>query len=351
MSRKAKCSSQALDVSASEGQRIRLLLREGVIAAQLLVLISWVLIHGVLFERLTSFAAWGPTLVSGALALLQTYTPSDRVWRFSGLAFVLAVIAGFKLIFLEYPLLHQHFSLPLTVLAVLGASLLIRGSWDYLVVAVLTWVIISPYVNGESDDRYFLGLFVVFSISLGWINSRTYIRALKNTLDIERHYRTLSETDHLTELYNRRALMERLQSFVASKAGGFFMMIDVDDFKSINDRFGHAVGDQVLRVLAGRLRAMAAEQCVGRLGGEEFGVILDTLDPGKALALARQMLDAVRECHAAPVPFTFSAGLVPFAPGQDISEILIHADRNLYKAKRAGKDRVYSGAQDSHSHH
>ncbi|MDG9885138.1 GGDEF domain-containing protein [Pseudomonas sp. GD04058] len=349
MLRKAECSSQALDVPVSQAQRIRLLLREGVIAAQMLVLVSWLLIHVVLYERATSVAAWGPLLVSAALALLQTYAQSDRIWRFSGLAFVLVVMVGFKLLFTEYPLLHQRFSLPLTVLAVVGASLLIRGSWDYLVVAVLTWVLIQPYVNGESDDRYFLGLFVVFSFSLGWINSRTYIRALENTLDIERYYRNLSETDHLTALYNRRALMERLETFVATRAGGFFMMIDVDDFKSVNDRFGHGIGDEVLRVLAERLKAMAVGHCVGRLGGEEFGVILDTCDARKAYALAQQMLDAVRECREAPVPFTFSAGLAPFAPGQDISEILIHADRNLYKAKRAGKDRVHPGTQDSHS--
>ncbi|OLS62529.1 hypothetical protein PSEMO_24790 [Pseudomonas putida] len=349
MSRKPKCSSQAPDVSASQGQRIRLLLREGVIAAQMLVLATWMLIHVVLFERAAGPAAWGPLLVSGALALLQTFTASDRIWRFSGLAFVLVVMVGFKLIFIEYPLLHQRFSLPLTVLAVVGASLLIRGAWDYLVVAVLTWIVIGPYVNGEPDDLYFLGLFVVCSISLGWINSRTYIRALKNTLDIERHYRTLSETDDLTSLYNRRALMARLERCVASGTGGFFMMIDVDDFKSINDRFGHAVGDDVLRMLADRLKAMAVGHCVGRLGGEEFGVIIDARDPRKARALAQQLLEGVRECRGAPVPFTFSAGLVPFARDQDLSEILIHADRNLYKAKRAGKNRVHPGTRDSHS--
>lgn len=349
MRARLKWCGQEMAVSVSNGQRIRLLIREGVIAVQVLVIASWLLIHMVLIERAASVAAWGPFLVSSVLFLLQTFTPSDRVWRFSGLLFVLVVMAGFKLIFLEYPLLHQRFSLPLTVLAVVGASLLIREPLDYLVIAVLTWILIWPYVNGDAGDRYYLALFVVFSISLGWINSRTYIRALQNTLDIERHYRTLSETDHLTALYNRRALMERFEAFVTANAGGYFMMNDVDDFKSVNDRFGHAVGDEVLRLLASRLKAMAASHCVGRLGGEEFGVIIDTRDAAKARMLAQEMLQAVRDCRDAPVAFTFSAGLVPFVRGQDISEILIHADRNLYRAKRAGKDRVHLGTCDRHS--
>ncbi|MFW3895758.1 diguanylate cyclase domain-containing protein [Pseudomonas bharatica] len=57
------------------------------------------------------------------------------------------------------------------------------------------------------------------------------------------------------------------------------------------------------------------------------------------------MLEAIRTCREAPVALTFSAGLAPFAQGRDISEILIHADRNLYNAKRAGKDRVCSGTR------
>ncbi|MBA1197671.1 GGDEF domain-containing protein [Pseudomonas plecoglossicida] len=340
-----KYPSLELDVSADHRPRIRLLLREGIIAVQLLVIASWLAVHLVLDERIATLGAWGPLLMMMALFIIQTRTNSDNVWRYSGLLFMLTVVLGFKLIFLDYPPLHRQFSLAMTVLAVVGASLLIRGPMDYLLVAVLSWVLVMPHIGHDevSDYRWYLAIFFAFSISLGWINSRTYLRALSITLQIEQHYRTLSETDYLTSLYNRRALMDRFERVIESHGGGFFMMIDIDDFKRINDQLGHAAGDQVLRVLAARLRNMAGSHCAGRLGGEEFGVIIDTLSPAIALAIAQRLLEAVRNSREAPARFTFSAGLVPFSHDQALADILIHADRCLYKAKRAGKDRVHFG--------
>lgn len=343
-----KFPSLELDVSADYGPRIRLLLREGIIAVQLLVITCWLAVHWVLDERIGNPGAWGPLLMMMLLFVVQTFTTSDSVWRYSGLLFMLTVVLGFKLIFLDYPHLHRQFSLPMTLLAVVGASLLIRGPMDYLVVAVLSWVMVMPHIDHDelTDNRSYLAIFVAFSISLGWINSRTYLRALRETLQIEQHYRTLSETDYLTSLYNRRALMERFERFIDSHGAGFFMMIDIDDFKRINDQFGHAAGDQVLRVLAARLRNMAGSYCAGRLGGEEFGVIIDTFNPAAARDIAERLLEAVRNSREAAAGFTFSAGVVPFNHDQALADILIHADRSLYKAKRAGKDRVHFGVSE-----
>ncbi|WP_342650583.1 GGDEF domain-containing protein [Pseudomonas sp. REB1044] len=346
MPRNLESLSPTPSASARHEQRIRLLLRQGIIAAQLLVIFTWVLVHVLLLERLSRPGAWVTLAALSGLFLIQTFTVSQRVWRFSGLLFVLAAVSGFRLIFEEYPLLYERYALPLTVMAVVGASLLIRGPMDYLVVASLTWLLVWPFTGSAYDSARwsYLALFVIFSIGLGWINSRTYLRALQVTLDVEQHYRTLSETDHLTGLLNRRALMERFERFVASHPAGYFMMIDVDDFKRVNDSLGHAAGDQVLCLLARRLKAKAGADYVGRLGGEEFGIILNTEDASRAVAWAESLLQEVRQSRDAPAPFTFSAGLVPFVHGQALSDILIHADRNLYRAKRAGKDRVHLGS-------
>lgn len=325
---------------ANHDQRIRLLLRTGVVAAELLAIASWVAINLMLYERLGSTAPWVTLTLLLSLFLLHSFTSSDRVWRYSGLLFLLVFVLGYMRLFSEYPLLHAQYSLPFAVLSVVGASLLIRGALDYLVSGVLTWVLIWPDAGLQGQGVHYLGLFVVFSLCLGWVNNHSYIKALQTTLDIERHYRRLAETDHLTSLFNRRALMERFESFVASRPGGFFLMIDMDDFKRINDGFGHVAGDQVLCALADCLRAVPGSYCSGRLGGEEFGVVIDTVDPNQALAYADRLLEAVRGCDTAPARFTFSAGLVPFFRDEDPSGILTHADRNLYKAKSAGKNRV-----------
>jgi diguanylate cyclase (GGDEF)-like protein len=336
----------AADCHTNHDQRIRLLLRTGVVAAELLAIGSWLAIHLILNERLGSAAPWGTLSGLVALFLLHTFTESDRVWRYTGLMFLLVFVLGYMRLFEEYPLLHAQYALPFAVLTVVGASLLIRGPLDYLVSGVLTWVLIWPATGfqGQGTGLWYLELFVVFSLCLGWVNNRSYIKALQTSLDIERHYRRLAETDHLTSLLNRRALMERFEAFVASRPGGFFLMIDMDDFKRINDRYGHGVGDQVLCALADCLRAVPGSYCSGRLGGEEFGVVIDTVDPDQAQAYAERLLEAVRGCDAAPAMFTFSAGLVPFFRDEDPSGILTHADRNLYKAKHAGKNRVQASS-------
>lgn len=157
-----KYPSLELDVSADHRPRIRLLLREGIIAVQVLVIASWLAVHLVLDERIVTLGAWGPLLMMVALFIIQTRTNSDNVWRYSGLLFMLTVVLGFKLIFLDYPPLHRQFSLAVTVLAVVGASLLIRGPMDYLLAAVLSWVLVMPHIGHDevSDYRWYLAIFL-----------------------------------------------------------------------------------------------------------------------------------------------------------------------------------------------
>lgn len=173
--------------------------------------------------------------------------------------------------------------------------------------------------------------------------------------DNARRRELLSEqarTDELTGLFNRRHFHERLAAELAraqrdvSSVG--LVLLDVDDFKRVNDVHGHPIGDQVLvafgEVLAAHVRA---GDVVCRTGGEEFGVILPSADEGEAVRCAERLVRAVREATwSIAGPMTASAG-VAVAPDDagTVATLFKAADERLLSAKAMGKDRVVLRAQ------
>jgi len=167
-----------------------------------------------------------------------------------------------------------------------------------------------------------------------------------------RFLRTLVERDGLTGLLTHTALLERARVSVSKKRRDprrqwTWIMIDLDRFKAVNDRYGHPTGDVVLGRLAGLLRARLRQaDVVGRYGGEEFAVVLEDLSG----ADAARLLERLRADFAAiehrpreggePFHVTLSAGLATLDEGEDLSSWVQAADRALYEAKEAGRDRV-----------
>ena len=149
--------------------------------------------------------------------------------------------------------------------------------------------------------------------------------------------RDLTRTDPLTGLDNRRALLQVLESLPAH---GGLLMIDLDHFKQVNDTLGHRHGDQVLRSFARLLQDLAPHALsVARYGGEEFAVVLaaDAHQGGKQVFLELQ-----RSWRAHGL--AFSAGLAEHREGGSAEETLEAADRALYRAKQAGRDRLVHAA-------
>jgi diguanylate cyclase (GGDEF)-like protein len=130
------------------------------------------------------------------------------------------------------------------------------------------------------------------------------------------------------------------------------LLIDLDHFKSINDRFGHALGDRVLEIFTDSARqSVRASDLIGRLGGEEFAAVLTNTSKDTALAVAER----IRECFAAaalevesrPVGATVSIGLVHYeGAALDIAELLAQADQALYVAKERGRNRIEIASLD-----
>lgn len=174
-------------------------------------------------------------------------------------------------------------------------------------------------------------------------------RDIRERKILEAELHRLATTDALTGLWNRRAFLDRLGSDIArSLRYGRPMtlaMVDLDHFKRINDRYGHAVGDDVLVAFADVCRtALRDADVVGRLGGEEFAVLLPETAIRRATATAERLREAVA---ALSVPAgdeqvhpTASIGLAQLGPGDDASRLMARADHALYAAKEQGRNRV-----------
>ena len=162
----------------------------------------------------------------------------------------------------------------------------------------------------------------------------------------------ISREDALTELYNRGYWEGRLKeefarcSRYAESSEMTLLMIDVDHFKVVNDRYGHLAGDEVLKGIADQIREVfRAVDILGRYGGEEFCVILPTTDISGAMIAAERLREKVGEAitntEAGPVNVKISIGLAKYSKNmQSHEELMRQADVALYEAKNSGRDQV-----------
>ena len=159
-----------------------------------------------------------------------------------------------------------------------------------------------------------------------------------------------ADTDELTELANRRVMHDTLAAALQSGAKGVVVMLDLDNFKYFNDRHGHRVGDELLRVVAARLRAtLAMASCLARASGDQFVAFLPGLTLGEAMRKAQDCVAAMRE----PVTLaggaeivTLSAGVATLA-GPGVDDVWRACDAALHAAKVRGRDRVVAFDDDT----
>lgn len=172
----------------------------------------------------------------------------------------------------------------------------------------------------------------------------THVRTEHELRDSHQRLRLLANIDMLTSVPNRRHLHELAEELLTS--GGepaALMLFDIDHFKHINDRFGHAVGDAALRLVAREAReALRAQDVLGRMGGDEFVALLPSTPVDRALYGAEritQRILAAAQAEQLP-PLTISVGVVTAQPNESLTAVLARADSALYEAKRQGRGRA-----------
>ncbi|MER8444738.1 GGDEF domain-containing protein [Mesorhizobium sp. M1066] len=159
-----------------------------------------------------------------------------------------------------------------------------------------------------------------------------------------------SFTDDLTGVANRRFVNARMEEMLQRPGvPGCVCLLDLDNFKYINDRFGHHSGDIILRDFAVRIqRQVRRSDCFGRVGGEEFVLVLPATSTSEAELIMERMLAAIRKSRPlrerADLGYTFSAGIALALSGDAVADVLSRADTALYSAKMAGRNRIHLAA-------
>jgi diguanylate cyclase (GGDEF)-like protein len=204
----------------------------------------------------------------------------------------------------------------------------------------------------QNEDVALAGIRRTLFVNLGISLAVTLIVILLTALTLRRHHARIEEmasTDKLTGLLNRHAFGILIDKLLASQRRTprpvSFLLADVDHFKSINDRYGHRTGDQVLVGIAGLLRAsLRAADFAVRWGGEEFLIVLDgcSCDEGRAVAeKLRQTIAAAHPCATDPaIQVTVSIGVSQLDGTETPDQTVNRADQALYAAKHGGRDQV-----------
>lgn len=234
-----------------------------------------------------------------------------------------------------------------------------RAIWSFALAVSFRSVIISSLVGlGSLPLLYGLGIvsvpvseMITVMVAFSWLFGGALTGAfalvaghvIRDLVLARQQFERLSRTDTLSGLANRRAFNDVLADVVQDAS---LAIIDIDRFKLINDRFGHQAGDRIIQAISGLLKEVFGDDhLVARLGGEEFGVVLRGGTVAQRLALveqARQRVAAeVIAFDEVSLGVTVSAGVAEFRAGKRPEIVYAWADKALYLAKDAGRDRVF----------
>ncbi|WP_395446960.1 GGDEF domain-containing protein [Aminobacter sp. UC22_36] len=178
-----------------------------------------------------------------------------------------------------------------------------------------------------------------------WQNEKLK-RALAELSEAHTQLKAKATHDQMTGLLNREAFFEKSKQARRKSDSGALLLIDADNFKTINDTFGHLVGDEALKLISNALRSSIRDHdLVGRVGGEEFCVFLPAANQEEAAMIAERIRAEVEglaffPAEARPHRLTVSIGAVVSAGQQPTSQLMRLADRCLYEAKEKGRNRV-----------
>ena len=196
---------------------------------------------------------------------------------------------------------------------------------------------------GSWHKQIVISILITFLLwGMAWVILQHYLRIVSQKKELEE----ISVTDQLTNLYNRHKLNEVLESEInrSERVNYIFglIILDIDNFKDVNDIHGHNVGDSVLIELSLLLKkSLRVSDTLGRWGGEEFVIIVPQGDNGRERALAEKLRVAVeKHTFTTVAKMTASFGVATYRKGESINSLIKRADDGLYQAKKNGRNQV-----------
>ncbi|MBI9043149.1 MAG: diguanylate cyclase [Anaerolineaceae bacterium] len=214
-----------------------------------------------------------------------------------------------------------------------------------------------PIQVGNEEKFYSIKISAILNEDGKKVGRLIIMHNITSRKSLEEQLRFLAATDELTEIYNRRYFLNLSENEVAraKRSGQQFSLIsfDIDHFKRVNDQYGHHIGDLVLRELIKRIKKEIREiDIIGRIGGEEFAITLVECKIDKAVEIATRIRKLVAEksipTQVGPIKITISAGVAEYAKwDKNLSDLLVRADKALYRAKEDGRNRITIATYES----
>jgi diguanylate cyclase (GGDEF)-like protein len=240
--------------------------------------------------------------------------------------------------------------MPGGLLVPVTSSVIWSRRWDFLAAMVLCalgplpMVLLGDAAGGTRVFQY--SVYMAVAVCLSAVLRAFMTRTLFTQFRLERQLREQVNTDGLTGLLLRNRFLElaghRLVDAWQRQLPVCMLYLDVDHFKRLNDNHGHAAGDDALVALASALRTqMRPDDLIGRIGGEEFALLLPGLDMHQAAERAERLRLAMHSVYRPDGPLTVSIGMAECdSSDEDIGGLLARADHAMRQAKRNGRDRV-----------
>lgn len=280
------------------------------------------------------------------LALLLACTAPLAGTSYSELMILIACLFAVCAISTACMLLHPKRKNPSLLQRIIGVNDAVFG------LAIVVWAV-GAFAHGELD-LFEPGASQITAYVSGYmlmiVNGFGFMLMCKQRNDAT--MKRLASTDDLTGLLNRREFFARADAArmlaLRQRQPIALLMLDIDHFKQLNDRFGHATGDEALLLFARTTGGILREHDIlGRMGGEEFALALPGTDLAGAMQAAERLRQATMEIRLLTCgnhyTMTVSTGLVVIEPNEDLPAALARADRGLYAAKRNGRNRIEIG--------
>lgn len=200
--------------------------------------------------------------------------------------------------------------------------------------------VVGPIYERDQELAAFFWIFnaiIVFGFLIFYIN---YL--IKMVISSEEKLREMAQVDRLTKLYNRHYMINRLDEASSNSETDFIAMADIDKFKNINDTYGHAAGDEVLRVIANTMKSICSDCDIARWGGEEFLFYSEKCKNGKELMekLRKKIETTPVSWEDGEIPVTITIGISMRKKNQSVDDWIKDADEKLYYGKNNGRNRV-----------